>query len=78
MSFKDLLMLWGDLDFGARFQSTEVFEGTWNVGFHHECFHTANTKPLRDCLAFGMICSVHKKMRVSLGTLNVIMFSLDK
>ncbi len=69
MSFKDLLILSGDLAFGGTFSVHGSFRGY----MERECFYTANTMPLQECLAFGMICTVHKKREFPLCTLNVIM-----
>ncbi len=46
MSFKDVLMWGAILLLGARFQSTEVFEGTWNEGFHNGDVFTLQTESL--------------------------------
>ncbi len=78
MSFKDLLILWAVLLLGARLQSTEAFEGGFSSW---RCFHTADTKPLRDCLAFGMKFIVQKNESF-LGYIEhqftLWVFSLDK
>ncbi len=74
MSFKDLLIVWGNLAFGGTFSVHGSFQGYMERGFSSwRCFDTAKHKAFTGLPCLWDDIYSPQKMRVSLGTLNVIM-----